>query len=91
MMLVAISVIWLSGCFWQNKTVTQPTPIVQKPSAAPTPVPTDALSGDVDTVTGTNNVDRAGEFDENGEFDPTKFSDEDVDEIMELMKELIGE
>lgn len=31
------------------------------------------------------------EFDENGEFDPTKFQDEDIDEVMQLLKELTTE
>ena len=59
-------------------------------------VPDDTISatGEIDewtwkdSMTWENNLD---EFNEKGEFEPKKFQDDDIDEVMGLLKELIEE
>ena len=90
----------LGGCFSKKtaEPVITPTPVVDNEVVvddeqidAMKPIDEEELELDDDEDEIVVPEDYSDELDENGEFDPTKFEDDDVDEIMKLMNELIAE
>jgi hypothetical protein len=93
-LLIVCSCVFLAGCFKKNPpVVVDPNiPVIvdgQSDSDSDSDENEDEIDDDSDEVKEDDN--RANEYDENGEFDPSKFEDDDIDEIMEIMKELIAE
>lgn len=75
---------------------TKKTPPVEQPVVVDTDTPPiwDNTEKPIDTNSGNvvkGTGDYADEFDENGDYDPKKFQDDDVDAIMDLFEELVSE
>lgn len=85
--IVCLMTLFLAGCFTKKSPDVVVAPVVIEE-------PSEQQNG-VDEQEPTDEVvveeDNSDELDENGEFDPAKFEDEDVEEIMKLMNELISE
>lgn len=83
--IVCLMTVFLAGCFTKKSPDVVVAPaIIEEPSEQ---------QNDIDAQEPTDEVeeDNSDELDENGEFDPAKFEDDDVEEIMKLMNELISE
>jgi len=90
-LLLACSCILLVGCFKkQNPPVDTDMPVIVDQEETENEE-IENEEQDMPDSEGDEQDNRANEYDENGEFDPSKFEDEDIQEIMDIMKELIQE